>query len=91
MLVVAFDLLSLFIMVLEQAAATAESLSSQLVCARTFSAFGVCYRVARRVLQAVGLSLDRDDLGIVHQSIDTGDDTGCIGEHLGPFRERLVG
>lgn len=38
----------------------------------------------------VGLAIDGDDLGIVGQAVDQGDDAGGIGEHVFPFGEGAV-
>ena len=43
------------------------------------------------LLEAVGLAVDGDDLGIVHQAIDQRDDAGGVGEHLAPLGEWPVG
>ena len=40
---------------------------------------------------AIGLTLDHEDLRVVHQSVDNGDNAGRIREHLAPFGERPVG
>ena len=42
-------------------------------------------------LEAIGFALDGDDLGVVDQPIDQGDDTGGVGEDLVPLAERSVG
>src|SRR4051812_26011006 len=44
-----------------------------------------------RLLEAVGIPLDGDDLGVVDEAIDQGDDAGGVGENLAPFGERAVG
>lgn len=43
------------------------------------------------LLEAVGFALNGDDLGVVDQTIDHGDDTGGVGKDLPPFREGAVG
>jgi hypothetical protein len=40
--------------------------------------------------EAIGLTLDGDDLGIVDKTVDQRDDTGGIGEYLAPFGEGAV-
>ena len=42
------------------------------------------------LLEAVGLALDLNDLGVVYEPIDQGDDTGGVGEDLAPFGEGSV-
>src|SRR5450759_4360124 len=41
--------------------------------------------------EAVGLALDRDDFGAMHEPIGKPDDAPCAGENLLPLGERLVG
>ena len=43
------------------------------------------------LLKAIGLALDGDDLGVMDEAIDQGDDTGGAGEDLVPFGERFIG
>ena len=52
---------------------------------------GVLGRAFLGLLEAVGVALDRDDLGVVEQAIDEGDDAGGAGEDLAPFGEGAVG
>jgi hypothetical protein len=40
---------------------------------------------------AVGVALDGDDLGVVHQAVDHGDHAGGVGEDLTPFGKCAVG
>jgi hypothetical protein len=42
-------------------------------------------------LEAIGFALDGDNLGVVDQPIDQGDDTGGVGKDLVPLAERSVG
>jgi len=42
-------------------------------------------------LEAVGLAVEDDDFGVVHQPVDHGDDAGGIGEDLAPLGEGSVG
>jgi hypothetical protein len=42
-------------------------------------------------LEPVGVSLDGDDLTAVDESVDEGDDGGCVGKDLVPLGEGLVG
>jgi hypothetical protein len=42
------------------------------------------------LLEAVGLALDSDDLGVVDEAVDQGDDAGGIGEDLAPFGEGAI-
>ena len=42
------------------------------------------------LLEAVGLALDLNDLGVVYEAVDEGDDAGGIGEDLAPFGEWAV-
>jgi len=42
-------------------------------------------------LGAVGVALDLDDLGMMHEAIDDGDDAGGVGEHRVPFGKDAVG
>ena len=44
-----------------------------------------------RFLEAVAFALDGEDLGVVDEAIDQGDDAGGVGEDLAPFCERAVG
>jgi hypothetical protein len=44
-----------------------------------------------RFLEAVGFAFDGEDLGIVDEAVDQGDDAGGVGEDLVPFCERPVG
>ena len=41
-------------------------------------------------LEAVGLAFDGQDLGIVDEAIDQGDDAGGVGEDLTPLGEWAV-
>jgi len=43
------------------------------------------------LLEAIGLALDGDDLRVVDEAVDQGDDTGGVGEDLAPFGKRAVG
>ena len=43
------------------------------------------------LLEAVGVALDGDDLGVVEQAVDEGNDAGGTGEDLAPFGEGAVG
>ena len=43
------------------------------------------------LLEPIGFALDRDDLGVVNQTVDQGDDAGGIGEDLTPLGEGSVG
>ncbi len=43
------------------------------------------------LLEAVGFALDGDDLGVVDEAVDQGDDAGGVGEDLVPFGEGAVG
>jgi hypothetical protein len=43
------------------------------------------------LLEAVGLAVDRDDLGVMDEAIDQGGDAGRGGEDLAPFGERAIG
>ena len=38
-------------------------------------------------LETIGVALDVDNLDVMNQSIDEGNDTGGIGEYFRPFRE----
>ena len=40
---------------------------------------------------AIGFAPDRDDLGVMHQTVDECDHASGIGKHLRPFAERFVG
>jgi hypothetical protein len=42
-------------------------------------------------LEAVGFAVDGEDLGVVEEAVDEGDDTGGVWEDLAPFREGSVG
>src|SRR4051812_50070825 len=44
-----------------------------------------------RLLEAVGIPVDGDDLGVVDEAIDQRDDACGVGEDLAPFGERAVG
>lgn len=39
---------------------------------------------------AIGLALDRNDLGMMNQTVDERDHASGIGKHLRPFTERLI-
>ena len=43
------------------------------------------------LLAAPGLAVDGDDLGVVDEAVDQGDDAGGVGEGLAPLREGPVG
>jgi hypothetical protein len=43
-----------------------------------------------RLLQSIRVTLNGDDLRVMHQTVDQGDDAGSIGEHLAPFGEWSV-
>ena len=43
------------------------------------------------LLEAIGFALDGEDLGVVDQAIDQGDDAGGIWKDLAPFGEGPVG
>ena len=43
------------------------------------------------LLEAIGFGLDGEDLGVVDQAIDQGDDAGGIWKDLAPFGEGPVG
>ena len=43
-----------------------------------------------RLLEAIGFSLNADDLGIVHQPVNQRDDTGGVREHLTPFSKGSI-
>ena len=51
----------------------------------------LCGRTLLRFLAAIGIALDRNDLGVMNQAIDHRDDTTGVGKHLRPRRESLVG
>ena len=42
-------------------------------------------------LEAGGLALDGQDLGVVDEAVHEGDDAGGVGEDLAPFGERPIG
>ena len=42
-------------------------------------------------LEAIAFAFEGDDFGAMQQSVDEGDDTGGVGEHLIPFAECFVG
>src|SRR5271165_6585991 len=42
-------------------------------------------------LEAIGVAFDGDDLGIVNEAADQGDDARGVGKHLAPFGERPIG
>jgi hypothetical protein len=44
-----------------------------------------------RLLELVRLALDVDDVGVVRQPVDQGDDASGVGEHVGPLAKRAVG
>ena len=44
-----------------------------------------------RLLEAIGFALDGEDLGVVDQAIDHGDDAGGVWKDLAPFGEGPVG
>lgn len=44
-----------------------------------------------RLLEAIRVRLDGDDLRTVDQAVHQGDNAGGIGEHLAPLREGTVG
>lgn len=44
-----------------------------------------------RLLEPIGLAFDREDLGLVGESIDEGDHRGGAGEDFVPVTECLVG
>src|SRR5262249_44738849 len=56
--------------------------SAALECPRFGAFFGL--------FETVGLTLDGEDLGVMDEAIDQGDDAGGVGEDLAPFRERPV-
>ena len=43
------------------------------------------------LLEAIGFALDGEDLGVVDQAVDQGDDAGGIWKDLAPFGEGPVG
>ena len=43
------------------------------------------------LLAAPGIAVDGDDLGVVDEAVDQGDDAGGVGEGLAPLGERSVG
>ena len=43
------------------------------------------------LLEAVGFALDGDDLGVVDEAVDQGDDAGGVGEDLAPLGKGAVG
>jgi hypothetical protein len=43
------------------------------------------------LLEAIGFALDGEDLGVVDQAIDQGDDAGGVWKDLAPFGEGPVG
>ena len=43
------------------------------------------------IVHAIGLTLDDDDLRVVHEPVNDGHDAGRVGEHLAPFSEWSVG
>ena len=55
------------------------------------SATGPLSRLLLGFLQAVGITLDGDDLAAVDQTIDEGDDAGGVGKDLAPLAEGFVG
>ena len=59
---------------------------------RLHAALGAAYLLAfRGLLAAPGIAVDGDDLGVVDEAIDQGDDAGGVGEGLAPLGERSVG
>lgn len=48
------------------------------------------FSVFARFFEAIGLSGDGYDLAVVEESVDHGDDTGGVWEHLRPFFEAAV-
>ena len=57
------------------------------LCALAFALLGAL----AGFLEAIGFALDGDDLGVVDQPIDQGDDSGGVGKDLVPLAERSVG
>ena len=43
------------------------------------------------LFEAIGLAVDGDDLGIVDEAVDHGDDAGGVGEDLVPVGEVAIG
>ena len=43
------------------------------------------------LLEAIGLAVDGDDLGVVDEAVDQRNDAGGVGEHLAPFGKGAVG
>jgi hypothetical protein len=43
------------------------------------------------LLEAIGFAIDGEDLGVVDQAIDQGDDAGGVWKDLAPFGEGPVG
>jgi hypothetical protein len=41
--------------------------------------------------EAIGFAVDGNDLGVVDEAVDEGDDAGGVGEDLAPFGEGTVG
>jgi hypothetical protein len=62
---------------------------SSALCAR--AGVGFALGALLRLLEAVGFTLQRDDLGSVHEPVDEGDHTGGVGEDLVPFADDFVG
>ena len=56
------------------------------------AALGAAYLLAfLGLLAAIGIAVDGDDLGVVDEAVDQGDDAGGVGEGLAPLGERPVG
>jgi len=53
--------------------------------------FGVAGGALLRLLEPIAFPGKREDLGLVHEPIDQGDDTAGVGEDLIPFAEGFIG
>ena len=53
--------------------------------------FGVAFGALLRFFEAIRLALDRDDFGMMHESIDERDHAPGVRKHLGPRGEGFVG
>src|SRR3954447_10528770 len=58
---------------------------------RTAALAGAPLGALASLLGAIGLALNGDDLGVVEQTVDQGDDAGGAGKGLAPFGERAAG
>lgn len=53
--------------------------------------FARCSALSLGFLEAIVVVLDVDNLGVMSQAVDEGNDKGCVGEYFRPIRERFVG